>query len=62
MDPTITLREIQEHLADKNFYEAGYLAACLNEWLRKGGFQPEWNKYPVATEYYNTRYDFNKRI
>ena len=56
MDPTITLREIQEHLADKNFHEASYLVSCLNEWLRKGGFEPDWNKYPVATAYYKIRY------
>ena len=39
-----------EHLA----YRAALrqLRAELNEWLAKGGFEPEWDKYPLASRYF----------
>lgn len=60
MDPTATLRFIQDELDDiegtnDESEEVDYLVDCLREWLAKGGFQPQWDAYPKATEYYNGR-------
>jgi len=54
MDPNATLREIDSFLQDRRTGEevddwCGY----LYEWLQKGGFAPDWEKYPTGTSYYN---------
>jgi hypothetical protein len=60
MDPNETLRQINEYAdARPNKMrwqgideEAGHLCVAINEWLEKGGFEPDWKKYPDATAYF----------
>jgi hypothetical protein len=38
---------------------------CRNlwEWLQKGGFEPDWEKYPLGTSYFNCqKIDFEKEL
>jgi hypothetical protein len=51
MDPTACLRRI----ADCNrFSSAECRTACadLHTWIRRGGFQPDWDAYPLGTKRY----------
>jgi len=52
MDPNATLQFIDDALNDYDHKEARYLVAELAEWLRRGGFEPDWNDYPRATACY----------
>lgn len=40
-------RAIRRRLAD--------LRALLAEWLQRGGFAPDWTRYPAASRYYGDR-------
>lgn len=51
MDPNTTLREIQE---TENHEELGRLCSELHRWLRKRGFEPEWDKSTEGTNRYET--------
>jgi hypothetical protein len=56
MDPNITLRMINNFLTDTNCADE-LDESCINlyDWVNKGGFNPDWNKYPLATSYYRHR-------
>lgn len=57
MDPNETLRRIEALLPaldDDDVDEAEGFCADLSEWLDKGGFAPEWTKYPEATKFYKS--------
>jgi len=56
MDPNETLKMIDE------FLKARQVGDCVDEWCRdllewlnKGGFEPDWDKYPSGTEYFSCR-------
>ena len=40
MDPDACFSMMLEHVADGEFDDAAELAASLQHWLRRGGFQP----------------------
>jgi hypothetical protein len=56
MDPQATLQEIDAFIKDGSTgEEVDYLCRALYNWIRLGGFEPNWNRYPVGTAYYKTR-------
>jgi len=56
MDPDETLKMIDEFLqARKTGDEVDEWCHNLYEWIEKGGFEPNWNRYPLGTEYYKCR-------
>ena len=60
MDPNTTLATIDHALARVQFDEAAGVEvdeACedLWGWLRRGGFEPDWKRYPIATGFYRSR-------
>ena len=53
MDPNQTLKEIQLDITSHTLNEFTDMACSdLWEWIRDGGFEPEWRAYPLGTEYY----------
>jgi len=53
MDPNATLKMINEFLEDRRTGdEVDDWCGNLFEWIQKGGFEPEWNTYPIGTSYY----------
>lgn len=52
MDPNANLEEQESLLTaegvDLDIFRIRDLRHALDEWLAKGGFQPEWERYPVA--------------
>ena len=56
MDPNATLRDINDFLAAGNEGESvDEYCKFLYDWLKGGGFAPDWNKYPLAADYYKCR-------
>jgi len=55
MDPNATSREMNEQLIAAT-KQAERQVEDLAEWLAKGGFEPEWDKFPLATKYYMERH------
>ena len=60
MDPNALLASIDHALARVAFDEAAGVEvdeACedLWCWLRRGGFEPDWKRYRIATGYYRLR-------
>lgn len=56
MDPDETLALIQHALsADCCHDEVDGWVDALRCWLDKGGFQPLWEKHPLAASYYRSR-------
>lgn len=62
MDPNATLQAIQELVdeqersyEDERDDEIGDLCLSLVEWIDGGGFSPDWDKYPEATEEFDQR-------
>lgn len=54
MDPNQALADIQNALEDE-FAEAAAMGADgLMCWLRDGGFEPDWSRYPLATQWFKT--------
>lgn len=53
MNPNETLNCI-EGLVEigEDFHYAEELCDGLLEWINKDGFEPDWEKYPVGTKYY----------
>lgn len=56
MDPNATLRMIEEALRDRDYRLANQLKWSLFQWLARGGFEPDWSKYPQASAYYHKRF------
>ena len=42
--------------------EIKYYANTLDAWLDRGGFAPNWEIFPIATEYYNRRKEHANNI
>ena len=56
MDPNETLRVINGFLArHETGDEVDVWCQDLYDWLKKGGFEPNWAKYPLGTSYYRCR-------
>ena len=56
MDPNETLRMIDSFLTDRETGECvDEWCENLMEWLSRGGFEPEWEKYPLGASYYQCR-------
>lgn len=62
MDPNATLATIQRKLSliacannaeDKSDVDA--YVEYLRLWIARGGFDPDWARYPLGTSYYQTR-------
>lgn len=78
MDPNATLTDIAARLAEvqrtledekledlrkaKWYFELDSVVEDLLFWLARGGFAPNWEAYPLATRYIQTRLDTYKRI
>lgn len=56
MDPNANLRDINAALHDGDYATARERADDLSEWLGKGGFTPDWTKYPYAARYFGLRH------
>jgi hypothetical protein len=59
MDPDETLKQIDELVRARQSVlwnsvaaEAADLCVALNEWLEKGGFEPDWKKFEQGTAYF----------
>lgn len=63
MDPNANLKEQSEILSEIKTYAAPEhrailrarlkeLRIALSQWLRKGGFAPEWAAFPRASKYF----------
>jgi len=60
MDPNALLAIVDHALARVQFDEAAGVEvdeACedLWRWLGRGGFEPDWKKYSIATGFYRSR-------
>lgn len=53
MDPNATLRAIDQFLKEDDIQMATEAAQDLLGWIRKGGFSPNWDKYPAASMFVN---------
>ena len=57
MDPNYTLREIDSALTSPQWGEdPDDLCVELRQWLLRGGFEPEWDRYPAASRYFLSQY------
>ena len=55
MDPDATLKQIDDFLLlRKTGAIVDVWVEELATWLNKGGFDPDWDRYPLATSYFNT--------
>jgi hypothetical protein len=62
MDPNATLRYIDHFIAcGDTGVEVDYACQDLYDWLAKGGFKPDWDKYELGTSYYECRAVQHKR-
>lgn len=56
MDPNECLKRINDFLANRESgNEVDHWCRDLIEWLAKGGFEPDWNKYGLGTSYFKCR-------
>ena len=56
MDPNVTLQMIDEFLAKhQTGEEVDEWCQNLFDWIKKGGFEPDWSKYELGTSYYKCR-------
>lgn len=62
MDPTATLAEIHRKLSliacawnDEDRSDVDAHVEYLRLWIARGGFEPDWARYPLGTSYYQTR-------
>lgn len=56
MDPNECLKMIDEFLrARESGDEVDQWCRNLMEWLDKGGFEPDWDKYDLGTSYFKCR-------
>lgn len=52
MDPLAALAALASALDAEDYAEALHIAADLREWIARGGFAPEWSRYPSARAFY----------
>lgn len=56
MDPNATLKYIDEFIGNSAYdFKINETVEDLLDWLRKGGFAPDWSKYPDAAAYVRAR-------
>jgi hypothetical protein len=51
MDPNETLRLIAAALRDARHHSAREHRGNLKDWLRRGGFAPDWSREPAAAKF-----------
>lgn len=62
MDPNATLSFIDGFLkAREEGQQVDLWCQDLFDWLSKGGFDPNWEKYPLAEGYYRCREVYHLR-
>ena len=62
MDPNELLRMIDEFITTRQTGDdVDYWCQDLYDWLDKQGFEPQWDKYPMGTSYYNSRAVYHRR-
>lgn len=54
MDPDACLRRLHEALIDGDLLEAKWASLDLHRWIDRGGFEPNWERYPAAHRFYTT--------
>ncbi len=57
LEPNATLREIEYLLANAandadRHYELTTLTTNITAWLDRGGYEPDWHRFPVASLLY----------
>lgn len=52
MDPNVTLQWINDFLGNNDIESAENSVEDLADWIEKGGFLPDWDRYPKATFYF----------
>lgn len=52
MDPNACLRRIEDALTDSEWQEACDAARDLDDWRAGGGFEPQWENYMNAANFY----------
>jgi len=56
MDPNKALANIAAGLQRDESAEVSESCRALREWLRKGGFAPEWSAFPQAAQHFGRNY------
>lgn len=51
MDPNTCLHRIHDALATGNRGDAAEAVEDLRGWLRRGGFEPDWDRFPEASAF-----------
>ena len=54
MDPNTCLSLIDDCLETEDIEEAEEHVENLRQWLSSGGFEPNWNNYPHARDFYDS--------
>ena len=66
MDPNATLAEIQGLTYISSTLEEDHdidkVVEALINWLVRGGFEPDWQAYPLARKYVQSRLALYKRM
>lgn len=52
MDPNTALAGLQFHIDNEDWEEVLDVAYDLSDWIRAGGFEPDWSAYPEATDFF----------
>lgn len=56
MDPNATLKMIDDFLAARRSGpEVDEWVENLRDWIDGGGFEPDWDAFPLGASYYRTR-------
>ena len=56
MDPNMCLINIDQFIKDQRTGDiVDQWCWHLFNWIKKGGFEPDWNKYPAGNLYYHCR-------
>ncbi len=58
MDPNATLRAIEEAIEVGDDGEAALLCSDLRGWLANGGYEPSWDTYGEAKDFYRRQYTY----
>lgn len=56
MDPSVVYARLATALDTHNYTTAREARDTLYNWLKSGGFPPDWDVYPHARSYYRARY------
>jgi hypothetical protein len=52
MDPDATLRWIDDSIDYGNTEDAEFYCRELHDWIKSRGFEPRWDDYPSARDFY----------